>query len=123
MNWTRPTDEELAGLRADPLIFEQELDIRPEIAVAIEQAVGFRAGAAAFTRSNSAISDAAGRRWRLSMASGTVSPRPVDNEIIDRDLEELMLWLAEAAPQFSRSDVEHVIVWAWKARSNRPPAD
>ncbi len=39
-----PTAEELALLRADPLLWEQELDVRPEVAVDLERAVGRRAG-------------------------------------------------------------------------------
>ena len=44
MEWTTPGEEELSKLRADPLIFEQELDVRPGVARAFEQALGFRAG-------------------------------------------------------------------------------
>ncbi len=29
MNFVTPTEAELAALRADPIIFEQELDVRP----------------------------------------------------------------------------------------------
>ncbi|MFI4936058.1 MAG: hypothetical protein ACHP7N_15700, partial [Caulobacterales bacterium] len=46
MNFITPTPQELADLRADPLIFEQELDLRPAIATQLEQALGFRAGRA-----------------------------------------------------------------------------
>src|SRR5208282_4889925 len=44
MNFLRPTAEELAGLRADPLLWEQELDVRPEVAESLERATGMRAG-------------------------------------------------------------------------------
>ena len=44
MNFTEPDPEELSYLRADPLLSEQELDVRPEVAEAIEKAVGIRAG-------------------------------------------------------------------------------
>ena len=46
MNFIKPTEQELAALRADPLIFEQELDVRPEVAESLERAGGFRAGRA-----------------------------------------------------------------------------
>ena len=44
MNFIIPTAEELRKLRADPLLCEQELDVRPEVAESIERAVGMRAG-------------------------------------------------------------------------------
>jgi L-seryl-tRNA(Ser) seleniumtransferase len=44
LNFSEPTAEELALLRADPLLWEQELDVRPEVARDIERAVGRRAG-------------------------------------------------------------------------------
>src|ERR1700734_3345814 len=44
MNFIEPKAEELIALRADPLLWEQELDVRPAFAEAIEQAVGKRAG-------------------------------------------------------------------------------
>ena len=39
-----PADEELSYLRADPLLWEKELDVRPDVAEAIERATGMRAG-------------------------------------------------------------------------------
>ena len=44
MQFIVPSDEELSHLRADPLLWEQELDCRPEVAEAIEKATGIRAG-------------------------------------------------------------------------------
>ena len=44
MNFIVPPPEELCNLRADPLLCEQELDVRPEVAEPIERAVGMRAG-------------------------------------------------------------------------------
>ena len=46
MNLVRPGAEELASVRADPLLWEQELDVRPEVAEAVEHATGIRAGRA-----------------------------------------------------------------------------
>ena len=46
MNFVTPTAAELAGLRSDPIIFEQELDVRPAMAISLERALGFRAGRA-----------------------------------------------------------------------------
>ena len=44
MNFITPSAEELSYLRADPLLWEQELDVRPEVAEDIEKAAGMRAG-------------------------------------------------------------------------------
>jgi hypothetical protein len=44
MQWVTPTAEELSYLRPDPLLCEQELDVRPDMAQAIERATGQRAG-------------------------------------------------------------------------------
>ena len=44
MKFIVPEAEELAYLRPDPLLWEQELDVRPEVAEAIERATGMRAG-------------------------------------------------------------------------------
>src|SRR5439155_1522853 len=44
MRFIQPPDEELTYLRADPLLCEQELDVRPRAADAIERAAGKRCG-------------------------------------------------------------------------------
>lgn len=44
MNFVIPPQEELSLLRADPLLWEQQLDVRPDVAEDIEKAVGTRAG-------------------------------------------------------------------------------
>jgi hypothetical protein len=44
MRFVTPTDEELSYLRPDPLLWEQELDVRPDVAESIERAAGTRAG-------------------------------------------------------------------------------
>ena len=44
MKFITPSVEELSYLRADPLLVEQELDVRPEVAQALERATGIRAG-------------------------------------------------------------------------------
>ena len=44
MKFITPTAEELSYLRADPLLWEQELDVRPGVAEAVEQTTGIRAG-------------------------------------------------------------------------------
>jgi hypothetical protein len=44
MKFVSPTAEQLTYLRADPLLWEQELDVRPDVAAALERATGRRAG-------------------------------------------------------------------------------
>ena len=129
MNWANPSADELAALRADPLIFEQELDVRPDMASAIENALGFRAGRRYWrTAANRLYAIELGDfgRGRPSMAIiygfwDRFEPRAVSDADIDRDLVELILWLADILPQLKREDVQQVIDWGWKARVNRPP--
>ena len=44
MKLFKPSEDELAHLRPDPLLWDQELDVRPDVAEAIECAAGTRAG-------------------------------------------------------------------------------
>ena len=44
MKFVTPTVEELLYLRADPLLWEQELDVRPRVAESIERAAGCPSG-------------------------------------------------------------------------------
>lgn len=44
MKFITPSEEELSYLRADPLLWEQELDVRPDVAEAVERVTGIRAG-------------------------------------------------------------------------------
>ncbi len=44
MKFIQPSDQELSYLRPDPLLWEQELDVRPDVAEAVERAAGIRAG-------------------------------------------------------------------------------
>jgi hypothetical protein len=44
MKFVTPTVEELSYLHADPLLWEQELDVRPKVAASIERTVGLRSG-------------------------------------------------------------------------------
>ena len=44
MKFVVPAGEELSYLRADPLLWEQELDGRPDVAEAIERVTGLHAG-------------------------------------------------------------------------------
>jgi hypothetical protein len=97
-----PAPEELAGLRADPLLWEQELDVRPEVAESLERTLGFRAGRAYWQSAHGhlyALELADLGRGRPSMAIvygfwNRWQPRPPQREI-DLDLVDLCLWIAE----------------------------
>ena len=44
MKFVEPTPAELAALRVDPLLFEQELDVGPAVDETVEVALGMQAG-------------------------------------------------------------------------------
>lgn len=104
-----------ADVRADPLLFEQELDCRPEVARAIEAAAGIRAGRR-YWRS------AHGHQYVLELgdlgrgmpSTATVfglfprwEPRPPEAEI-DGDLLDFSIWVAEVSPGIDPEDVRRV---------------
>jgi haloalkane dehalogenase len=124
MEWVTPGDEELAERRRDPLLVEQELDVRPAVAEALERACGLRAGTR-FWRSRHGhllsltLADLGrGRPSRAEVAGwwDRWEPRPPEVEI-DRDLLDLCLWVAEVAPGIEPEDVRRV---AGHARMPRP---
>jgi hypothetical protein len=107
--------DEVRRFRADPLLVEQELDVRPAVAEALEKAVGFRAGRAYWRA-------ASGLRYALELAdmgrgrpsAATVyglwerwEPRPPELTI-DADLFDFCLWFAGLAPGIDPEDVRRV---------------
>jgi haloalkane dehalogenase len=105
----------LDDFRADPLLFEQELDCRPEVARAIGAAAGTNAGRR-YWRS------AHGHRYALELGDlgrgmpstatvygvwGRWNPRPPESEI-DLDLLDFSIWLAEVSPGIDPEDVRRV---------------
>jgi hypothetical protein len=102
VNFIEPTAEELAALRADPLLWEQELDVRPEFAEAIERAAGKRAGRVYWRSAHRhlyalELADLGRGRPSMAMVLGfwdRYEPRPAEDEI-DADLFDLCSWLAE----------------------------
>ena len=104
MRFVTPSAEELSYLRADPLLWEQELDARPEVAEAIERATGIRAGPVWWRSAHDhlyALELADLGRGRPSMARvfghwDRFEPRPPEHEI-DADLMDFLLWFAERA--------------------------
>jgi haloalkane dehalogenase len=119
MNFIIPSAEELSYLRADPLLWEQELDVRPEVAEAIEKAVGFRAGRVHWRSEHDhlyalELADLGRGRPSMAMVYGhwdRYEPRPPEHEI-DSDLMDFILWVAKVAPTLNPSDVSRVAQFA-----------
>ena len=106
---------DLSEYRADPLLVEQELDVRPEVARAVAAAAGITAGRR-YWRS------AHGHHYALELAdlgkghpsAATVyglwsrwEPRPPEPQI-DLDLLDFCLWVAELSPGIDPDDVRRV---------------
>ena len=112
MNFIIPTAEELSNLRADPLLCEQELDVRPEVAESIERAVGMRAGRVYWRSAHRHLyALELGDLGRGRPATATVyglwvryEPRPAEAEI-DADLLAFCLWVAEVSDGLDPADV------------------
>ncbi|HVR30414.1 MAG TPA: haloalkane dehalogenase, partial [Thermoanaerobaculia bacterium] len=119
MSFIEPDSEELALLRADPLLWEQELDVRPEVARDLERALGRRAGEV-FWRSRHdhlyslELADLGRGVPSMAKVNGwwdRFEPRPPEHEI-DADLVDLCLWIAEAADSLDPEDVRRVFRFA-----------
>ncbi|HTY53651.1 MAG TPA: haloalkane dehalogenase [Candidatus Binataceae bacterium] len=101
MKFVAPSAEELSYLRADPLLWEQELDVRPEVAESIERALGQRAGRVHWRSPHDhlyALELADLGRGRPSMAAvygmwDRYEPRPPEHEI-EADLIDFCLGFA-----------------------------
>ncbi|MCK9273975.1 MAG: haloalkane dehalogenase [Syntrophales bacterium] len=102
MNFIVPESEELRYLRPDPVLWEQELDFKPEIAKALESTIGKRSGISYWRSEHGhlyAIELADLGRNRPSMATiyghwDRMEPRPPEHEI-NRDLLDFLLWFSE----------------------------
>jgi len=116
MNFVTPSPGELAKLRADPLIFEQELDVRPLVAESMERAVGFRAGRKYWRSANNhlyalELGDLGRGRPSLAFIYGfwdRFEPRPPEDQI-DDDLKEFALWMAKVCEGLDPADIEATI--------------
>lgn len=101
MTFIEPSKEELDALRPDPLLWEQELDVRPAFAEAIEQAAGKRAGRVYWRSAHHhlyalELADLGRGRPSMAMVYGfwdRYELRPPEDEI-DADLFDLCEWLA-----------------------------
>lgn len=124
MNFVTPSRSELAALRADPLLVEQELDVRPNVAEAMERVLGFRAGRAYWRSSQGSLygidlADLGRGRPSMAFVYGfwpRYEPRPLDDHAIDRDLAEFCLWMAEACDGLNRDDVAQTLDRAMRSR-------
>jgi haloalkane dehalogenase len=118
MNFVTPTAEELSYLRADPLLFEQELDTRPEVAESIERAAGRRAGRVWWRSRHDhlyALELADLGRGRPSMATvfgmwDRYEPRPPEHEI-DADLIDFAMWVSEVSDGLDPANLSRVLTF------------
>jgi haloalkane dehalogenase len=116
MKFITPAAEELSYLRADPLLFEQELDARPEVAESIERAAGRRAGRVYWRSRHDflyALELADLGRGRPSMATvfgmwDRYEPRPPEHEI-DADLIDFAMWVAEVSEGLDPANLSRVL--------------
>ncbi len=101
MKWITPDSEELSYLRPDPLLWEQELDVRPWVAEAIERETGIRAGKVYWRSDHDhlyslELADLGAGRPSMARVFGhwdRWEPRPPEHEI-DADLMAFSLWVA-----------------------------
>lgn len=119
MNFITLDAHELAGLRGDPLLWEQELDGRPEVAESIERAVGFRAGRVYWRCAHGhlyalELADLGRGRPSMAMVYGMwnrYEPRPPEKEI-DADLIDFCLWVADLSDGLDPSHLARVLGFA-----------
>jgi haloalkane dehalogenase len=119
LRFVTPDEEELALLRADPLLWEQELDVRPEVAAAIEQATAHRSGRVYWRSAHDhlyalELADLGRGRPSMAMVYGfwdRYEPRPPEHEIT-ADLLDLSLWVAEIVEGIDPADVARVATFA-----------
>jgi haloalkane dehalogenase len=119
MRFFQPEADELTRLRADPLLSEQELDVQPEVADAIERATGIRAGRTYWRSAHDhlyALELGDLGRGRPSMATlfghwDRYEPRPPEHEI-DADLLSFCRWVAEISEGFDPANVTKVAQFA-----------
>ncbi|MEO7649903.1 MAG: alpha/beta fold hydrolase [Bryobacteraceae bacterium] len=119
MKFFTPPEEELRYLRADPLLWEQELDVRPDVAGAIERAAGKRAGRVYWRSVHDhlyCLELADLGRGRPSMATvfghwDRYEPRPPEHEI-DADVLAFSVWVADIAESLNPADARRFAQFA-----------
>jgi haloalkane dehalogenase len=118
MKFITPAAEELSYLRPDPLLWEQELDVRPEMAEALEKAIGHRAGRVYFRSEHDhlyalELADLGRGRPSMAMVFGhwdRYEPRPPEHEI-DFDLLDFLIWISQVTG-LNPTDVSRVAQFA-----------
>lgn len=119
MNFIHPAEEELSYLRPDPLLWEQELDVRPEVARAVEKAAGLRAGRVYWRSRHDhlyalELADLGRGLPSMAMVLGfwdRFEPRPPEHEI-DIDLLEFCSWVAKISDGLDPADIAKVAQFA-----------
>ena len=119
MKFVTPADEELSYLRPDPLLWEQELDVRPAAAEALERICGKRAGRVYWRSTHDhlyalELADLGRGRPSMAMVFGfwdRFEPCPPEHEI-DADLLALSRWIAELVEGMDPADVDKVARFA-----------
>jgi len=119
VKFVTPAGEELSYLRADPLLWEQELDARPDVAEAIERVTGLRAGQIYWCSAHDhlyslELADLGRGRPAAAMVYGhwdRYAPRPPEHEIT-ADLLALAIWVAEITESLNPADIVKVAHFA-----------
>ncbi|MFZ0888984.1 MAG: hypothetical protein WA005_11070 [Candidatus Binataceae bacterium] len=119
MNFITPDSRELENLRADLLLWEQELDVRPKVAESLERAVAIRAGRVYWRSAHRhlyalELADLGQGRPSMAMVYGFWSryePRPPESEI-DEDLVDFCMWMASVCDGIVPEDVARVFTFA-----------
>src|SRR5262249_12695096 len=119
VNFVTPAGEELSYLRADPLLWEQELDARPDVSEAIERVAGLRGGQIYWRSAHDhlysmELADLGRGRPAAAMVYGhwdRYEPRPPEHEIT-ADLLALAIWVAEIAEGLNPADIVKVAHFA-----------
>lgn len=119
MKFITPSSKELANLREDPLLVEQELDVVPAVAEAVEKATGMRAGRAHWRSDHDylyALELADLGKGRPSMATvyglwDRYEPRPLEHEI-ETDLIDFLQWFAGVTKEIAVENVTKLIEFA-----------
>src|SRR5689334_10078623 len=119
MKFITPDPEELSYLRADPVLWEQELDVRPDVAEDIERATGIRAGKVYWRSAHDylyslELADLGRGRPSRAMVLGywdRYEPRPPEHQIT-ADLVDFSMWLAGIAGSLNPADVNQTFRFA-----------
>lgn len=119
MDFLKPDAQELTNLREDPLLIEQELDVRPNVAIALEKATGIRSGRVYWRSQHEylyalELGDLGKGRPSTATIYGLwdrYEPRPVENEI-DADLLEFIYWFAGITGSINPDDVKQTVRFA-----------